>query len=410
MLALSLPKNGNPILDQIHPTLFFASLRFALGLCLHHLCVPRLLLRGISVVTLGLCALRLFSDSEKKKICVAPANFGRFRPLRVARSVRFLTAFDANLVVYLARGDLTQVSAQLSSEVEAQTTSWREKNEALAATVASLRVQVESLQAREFELRSALSDADREARALRVELRRAQGGTPLVTDVVLPNPIEKTIHGLERKVDRLKGNMISQTEELTKTSGDKSDLKARVRDLQLELDEAQKAKTKLELDKVDAERRLGRKIEDLEAKLATKAKEAKDRDLAVQKANRAKAHLEDKDGELSALKDQVEALKSELAHNRSKFDTVTEKQRTELSEERSKVEKLELKIHILQTELDEEKRKVAAAKSAQKQADESVRKLKLAQVEADKESDKLAARVARLEKNLRDMERATLRV
>lgn len=231
----------------------------------------------------------------------------------------------------------------------------------------------------------------------------------MVTDVVMPNPIEKTIYGLERKVDRLKGSVISQTEELTKTSSAKSDLKTRVRELTLELDEAQKAKTKSDLDKVDAERRLGRKIEDLEAKLAVKAKEAKDRDLAVQKANRAKAHLEDKDVEAAALKEQIETLKSELAHNRSKFDLVTEKQRGELSEERSKVEKLELRIHVLQTELDAEKRKVTASKTAQKQADESVRKMKLALEENNKDSDKLAARVARLEKNLRDMERATLR-
>lgn len=301
-------------------------------------------------------------------------------------------------------------SDALNSEVESRTASLREKNESLCASVASLRVQVESLEAREFELRAALSDSDREARALRVELRRAQGGTPLVTDVVLPNPIEKTIHGLERKVDRLKGNMISQTEELTKTSGDKTDLKARVRELQLLLDEAQKSKTQVELDKADTERRLNRKIEDLEAKLATKAREAKDRDLAVQKAQRAKSHVEDKDVELAAHKDEIDKLKSELTHARLQFDAVTDKQRAELSEERAKVEKLELRMHVLQTELDAEKRKLVASKTSQKQAEDNVRKMKLAQEEADRDSDKLAARVARLEKNLRDMERATLKV
>lgn len=355
-----------------------------------------------SLLTLLLCRA-LTSVTPRTLRHLLPLEIFDCGPPRAVFVTRNLPLWLRNML------HLDAVSAQLSSEVESQTASWREKNENLSATIASLRVQVESLEAREFELRSALSESDREARSLRVELRRAQGGTPLVTDVVVPNPIEKTIYGLERKVDRLKGNVISQTEELTKTSGDKSDLKTRVRELALELEEAQKAKTKADLDKVDAERRLGRKIEDLEAKLATKAKEAKDRDLAVQKASRAKSHLEDKDVEVASLKEQVEALKSELTHSRSKFDSVTDKQRSELSEERAKVEKLELKIHILQTELDAEKRKVTTSKTSQKTAEESVRKLKLAQEESNKDSDKLAARVARLEKNLRDMERATLK-
>lgn len=285
-----------------------------------------------------------------------------------------------------------------------------EKNQSLSSLVASLRAHIEDLSHNESDLRYALSTADREIRGLRVELRRAVGGTPLVSDVVIPNPVEKTIHGLERKVDRLKGNVILQTEELTKTTSDKSDLKSRARELQVALDEAERAKTRLELDKVDIERRLTRKIEDLESKLAQKSKEAKDRDLAVQKANRAKTALEEKSAEMSALQEQMSALKEEIAFAKSKFDSVTEKQRSELNDERAKVERLELKMHMLESELDGERRKTAAAKSAQKQAEDNVRKLKEMQGQADKDSDKLAARVAKLEKNLRDMERATLKV
>lgn len=302
------------------------------------------------------------------------------------------------------------VTAQMELELANQKTTLGEKNQALSSLVASLRAHIEDLQNNESDLRYALSTADREIRGLRVELRRAVGGTPLVSDVVIPNPVEKTIHGLERKVDRLKGNVILQTEELTKTTSDKSDLKSRARELQVALDEAERTKTRLELDKVDIERRLTRKIEDLESKLAQKGKEAKDRDLAVQKANRAKTAVEEKSAEISALQEQVSALKEEIAFAKSKFDSVTEKQRSELNDERAKVERLELKMHMLESELDGERRKTAAAKSAQKQAEDNVRRIKETQVQADKDSDKLAARVAKLEKNLRDMERATLKV
>jgi chromosome segregation ATPase len=303
-----------------------------------------------------------------------------------------------------------QLSAQMELELANQKATLAEKNQALSALVASLRAHVQDLENTEYDLRYALSTADRDMRTLRVELRRAQGGTPLVTDVVIPNPIEKTIHGLERKVDRLKGNVISQTEELTKATTDKSDFKSRCRELQLELDDAQRAKTRLELDKVDIERRLGRKIEDLEAKLAQKAKDAKDRDLAVQKVHRTKTAVEEKTSEVSSLQDQVAHLQDELSFAKSKFDKVTEKQREELSEERAKVERLEIKIHTLESELDSEKRKTAAAKASHKQAEDQIRKLKDAQLRSDKDSDKLASRVAKLEKNLRDMERATMKI
>lgn len=299
---------------------------------------------------------------------------------------------------------------QLEDEVASKTASLTEKNQSLSSQVATLKVQVQALEEAEFDLRAAVSDGDRELRALRVELRRAQGGTPLVSDVVLPNPIEKTISGLERKVDRLKGSMISQTEELTKATSDKSDYKAKCRELQLELDDAARAKTRLELDKVDVERRLTRKIDDLEAKLAQKSKEAKDRDLAVQKVGRIRTTMEEKDVEATVLQEQVSQLKEELVFSKSKYESVTERQRSELSEERAKVERLELKLHVVEAELDGEKKKTTSAKAAHKQAEEQIKKLKEAHVQSDKEADKLATRVAKLEKNLRDMERATLKV
>jgi len=299
---------------------------------------------------------------------------------------------------------------RLEDEVASKTAALVEKTQVLSQQVASLKAHVQSLEEVEVDLRGALSDADREMRALRVELRRAQGGTPLISDVVIPNPIEKTINGLERKVDRLKGNAISQTEELTKATSDKSDVKAKCRELQLELDDLTRVKTRLELDKVDVERRLTRKIEDLEAKLVQKSKEAKDRDLAVQKVGHIRSTMEEKDSEASVLQEQVSQLKDELSFAKSKYESVTERQRAELSDERAKVERLELKLHVLESELDGEKRKMATAKIAQKQAEEQIKKMKDAQIQSEKEAGKLATRVAKLEKNLRDMERATLKV
>jgi chromosome segregation ATPase len=285
-----------------------------------------------------------------------------------------------------------------------------EKNGELSQQVATLRVHIQTMEQTEHELRGALSDADRELRSLRVELRRAQGGTPLVTDVVIPNPVEKTIHGLERRVDRLKGNVIAQMEEVSKTSADKADFKAKCRELQGELDDALRAKTRLELDKADLERRLTRRIDDLEAKLSSKSKEAKDRDTAVTKASRIKAHMEDKEIEVSVLQDQIEQLKQEIGFAKTKYDSVTDKLRSELGEERAKVERLELKLHVLESELDGERKKTSAANASKKQVEEQLRKTKEAQVQTEKETDKLMSRVAKLEKNLRDMERAAMKI
>lgn len=301
------------------------------------------------------------------------------------------------------------VSTQFEQELANQKSILVAKNQDLLQQLSSLRAHLSVLEQQEYDLRGALSTSDRELRATRVEVRRAVGGTPLITDVVVPDPVEKTIHGLERKVDRLKGNVITQTSELTKANSEKIDYKTRCRELQLELDDANRAKLRAELEKQDTERRLNRRVEELEGRLSTKSAEAKDRDLAVQKASRAKAHVDDKDLELTSLKDQLDAMKEELAHAKGKYEQVTDRLRGELSEERAKVEKLELKLHSSESQLDAERRKTAQASASHKTAEENLKKTKDALVAAEKESDKLSTRVAKLERNLRDMERATIK-
>jgi chromosome segregation ATPase len=215
---------------------------------------------------------------------------------------------------------------------------------------------------------------------------------------------EKT---LERMLQTIHDKLVAAEEELLLAKRRRNASERQVKELKESLAEQDMQLRRLETSKNDIERRLTKRIEQLEDQILRKNRHT-EADLTTQK-HKLQDNVSDKDDILIALKKELEELQSRLKYNRDTAAKMSDKVSVKLDVERERFIALEKEKHDLASEILHYTREIGDIKEHISLVEkESVRYKDL--IESSKnEKEKLSEKVFNLENSIRRLENAPIK-
>jgi len=212
---------------------------------------------------------------------------------------------------------------------------------------------------------------------------------------------------LERMIQQIHDKIAAAEEELLSAKRRRTAAERQVKELKESLAEQGVQLRHLETSKNDIERRLTKRIEQLEDQIVRKNRHT-EADLTTQK-HKLQAHVADKDDILEALKKELEELQNKLKYNRITAAKMSEKVSDKLDIERVRFISLEKEKHDLASEtlhlnrqIGDIKEKISLLEKESNRFEDLINTSKM-------EKDKLNEKNQNLETTIRRLENAPIK-
>eukprot|EP01123_Difflugia_compressa_P011338 TRINITY_DN4492_c0_g1_i1.p1 TRINITY_DN4492_c0_g1~~TRINITY_DN4492_c0_g1_i1.p1 ORF type:complete len:277 (-),score=54.15 TRINITY_DN4492_c0_g1_i1:99-929(-) len=210
---------------------------------------------------------------------------------------------------------------------------------------------------------------------------------------------EKT---LDRMLQQIRDKMIAAGEELLLAKRRRAAAERQVRELRKELEDQNVLFTRLESSKNDIERRLTKRIEQLEDQIVRKNKHT-EADFTLLK-HKLQANVSDKDDMLIALKKEIDELQLKIRNYKITSNKMSEKVSEKLDVERERFIQLEKEKHDLASEALHYQREIGDIKESISAFTKELNRYKGLNTTTHDEFEKLEDKNQQLEQSIRRLE------
>jgi len=239
----------------------------------------------------------------------------------------------------------------------------------------------------------------------REHLNTEVAGTSLIEEMktLEQSPSEqKEAHTLDRKLAHSRLKITEQGDEVLSLKRQKVAADRQIKVLRREIEEAELKYGKLESAKADVERRLTKRIEQLESQLQRRNEQLEAEAVTAKK--QAELIVDDKNDEVRSIKKRMENSSAEAKDAKAISSKLSHKMIGKLDEELQRFAELEKELMGAQTESRHAKKELGILQEAQSKTTKELNRYKHLYETCQKDLDKLQSKNAKLESAVRRLE------